>query len=140
VVPDASNHARKALTGHVASPAPVGETADRCEMPYRYAERQLDFWGCHILCQPAGFGEARLLPHGAPTQVLGPRATPEEGNPQLSTEQPAGLDPNKIVETCDVVLVALLYWQTTDALTPATVVATGVVLAIRAAASRRRYG
>jgi hypothetical protein len=58
----------------------------------------------------------------------------------LSTEQPAGLDPNKIVETCDVVLVALLYWQTTDALRPATVVATGVVLAIRAAASRRRYG
>jgi hypothetical protein len=57
----------------------------------------------------------------------------------LTTEQP-GLDPNKIVDACDVVLVALLYWQATDALRPATVIATGVVLAIRAAASRKRCG
>lgn len=40
-----------------------------------------------------------------------------------------------IVEACDVCLVCLLYWQASDALMPVTTVVTGIVLAVRAAAS-----
>jgi hypothetical protein len=42
--------------------------------------------------------------------------------------------PSTIVKCCDVVLVPLIYWQTMGAPQPATVIATGVVLAIRKAA------
>jgi hypothetical protein len=50
---------------------------------------------------------------------------------------------SKIVSGCDVVLVPLLYWQATETLMPATMIATGIVLAVRAAASlpaKRRRG
>jgi len=42
---------------------------------------------------------------------------------------------NAITYGCDVALTALLYWQAVDALMPATVIVTGIVLAIRTAAS-----
>jgi hypothetical protein len=40
-----------------------------------------------------------------------------------------------IVNGCDVALVPLVYWQAMGAPQPATVIATGVVLATRKAAS-----
>jgi hypothetical protein len=49
-----------------------------------------------------------------------------------------GLDPNTISDGCDVILVALPYWQTTDTLRLTKVIAMGVVLAVRTAA--RHYG
>jgi len=39
-----------------------------------------------------------------------------------------------IVDGCEVVLTALLYWQAVDAPRPMTVFATGLVLAVRKAA------
>lgn len=45
---------------------------------------------------------------------------------------------NTITDGCDVVLVALVYCLATDAPWPATVIATGLVLAVRTAASLPR--
>lgn len=43
--------------------------------------------------------------------------------------------PKLIVDCCDVALVPLVYWQAMGAPQPATVIAAGVVLATRKAAS-----
>jgi hypothetical protein len=46
-----------------------------------------------------------------------------------------------IVDGCEVVLTALLYWQAVDAPRPVTVIVTGLVLAVRKAALLpRRHG
>jgi hypothetical protein len=48
------------------------------------------------------------------------------------------VDRRRIVDGCDVALAALLYWQAVDASRPAAVIATGLVLATRKAASLPR--
>jgi hypothetical protein len=45
------------------------------------------------------------------------------------------VDRRRIVDGCDVALAALLYWQAVDEPRPATIIATGLSLAIRKAAS-----
>jgi hypothetical protein len=53
------------------------------------------------------------------------------------------VDRSRVVDGCDVVLAALVYWQAVDEPRPATVIATGLVLATRKAASlpdKRRRG